>query len=122
MNDAATNLIAETTSGPVQGRLKDDSILFAGIPYAAPPVGDLRFRAAQPHPGWEEVRSATRFGPAAPQVPTGGMTDAGPVNWNEDCLFINICTPALDDGKRPVLFWIHGGGYRTGQGLSLIPI
>lgn len=117
MNDvAASNLIAETTSGPVQGRLKDDSILFAGIPYAAPPTGELRFRAAMPHPGWEEVRSATKFGPAAPQVPTGGMTDAGPVNWNEDCLFINICTPALDNARRPVLFWIHGGGYRTGQG------
>lgn len=114
--ESNNNAIAETTSGPVHGRVKDDVFLFAGIPYAAPPTGDLRFKAAMPHPGWSDVRSATRFGPAAPQIPTGGMTDSAPVNWNEDCLFLNICTPALDNGKRPVMFWIHGGGYRTGQG------
>jgi len=108
--------IAETSSGPVQGRVKDDVLLFAGIPYAAAPVGDLRFKAAMPHKGWSEVRLATRFSPAAPQIPSGGMTDSAPVNWNEDCLTLNITTPGLDDKKRPVFFWIHGGGYRTGQG------
>jgi para-nitrobenzyl esterase len=108
--------IAETTSGPIQGRVKDDVLLFAGIPYAAAPVGNNRFKAAGPVAPWREVRIATRFGPAAPQVPSGGMTDNAPVNWNEDCLFLNICTPSLDDSRRPVLFWIHGGGYRTGQG------
>ena len=108
--------IAETTSGPIQGRIKDDMLLFAGIPYAAAPIGDLRFAAPQAHAGWSEVLVATKFGPAAPQIPSGGMTDNTPVNWNEDCLFLNISTPALDDKKRPILFWIHGGGYRTGQG------
>ena len=108
--------IAETTCGPVQGRVKDDVLLFAGIPYAAAPVGSRRFKKAIPHEPWSEVRAATRFGPAAPQVPSGGMTANAPVNWNEDCLFLNICTPALDSKKRPVMFWIHGGGYRTGQG------
>jgi para-nitrobenzyl esterase len=108
--------IAETTKGPVQGRIKEDVLLFAGIPYAAPPVGDLRFKAAGPHESWSQVRSAQKFGFAAPQVPSGGLTDSAPVNWNEDCLTLNVSTPALDSKKRPVMVWIHGGGYRTGQG------
>jgi para-nitrobenzyl esterase len=105
-----------TKSGPVQGVVKDDVLLFSGIPYAAPPVGARRFQAAQPHAGWSEVRAATRFGKAAPQLVTGGMTASVPVPWDEDCLFLNITTPAADDKKRPVFFWIHGGAYRTGQG------
>lgn len=109
-------IIAETTSGPVEGREKDGVLLFAGIPYAAPPTGTRRFRAAEPVEPWREVRPAKRFGPAAPQVPTGGLTSSTAVRWDEDCLFLNVTTPALDDGRRPVLFWIHGGGYRTGQG------
>ena len=108
--------IAETTTGPIEGREKDGVLLFAGIPYAAPPVGAKRFRAAQPVEPWRATRPATRFGPAAPQVPTGGLTANTPVRWDEDCLTLNVSTPALDDGRRPVLFWIHGGGYRTGQG------
>jgi para-nitrobenzyl esterase len=108
--------IAETTCGPVQGRVKNDVLLFAGIPYAAAPVGKRRFKKSVPHEPWSEVKAATRFGPAAPQMPDGGMTANTPVNWNEDCLFLNICTPALDSSRRPVMFWIHGGGYRTGQG------
>ena len=91
-------------------------LLFAGIPYAAPPVGANRFRAAQPVEPWREVRPANRFGPAAPQTPTGGLTASTPVRWSEDCLSLNVTTPGLDDARRPVLLWIHGGGYRTGQG------
>ncbi|MFU8817764.1 MAG: carboxylesterase/lipase family protein [Pseudomonadales bacterium] len=108
--------IAETTAGPVQGRHKDGVLLFAGIPYAAPPTGANRFRAAQPLEPWREVRPANRFGPAAPQTPTGGLTASTAVRWDEDCLSLNVTTPALDDARRPVLFWIHGGGFRTGQG------
>ncbi len=108
--------IAQTMYGPVEGREKDAALLFAGIPYAAPPIDRLRFRAAQPHEPWSDVRAALKFGPAAPQIATGGMTDSAPVRSSEDCLTLNISTPALDDRKRPVLFWIHGGAYRTGQG------
>lgn len=115
-SDISMSTIAETTTGPVQGRLKENVLLFAGIPYAAPPVGDLRFKAAQPHESWGQVRSAQKFGYPAPQVPSGGFTDNAPVNWNEDCLTLNISTPALDGNRRPVMVWIHGGGYRTGQG------
>lgn len=108
--------IAETQSGTLKGRAKQDVLLFAGIPYAAPPTGSRRFRAAQLHDGWSGVRDARKFGPAAPQISTGGMTDPAPVRWDEDCLTLNVQTPGLDDAGRPVLVWIHGGGYRNGQG------
>ena len=110
------NEIAETRQGKVQGKLKNDVLLFAGIPYAAPPVGERRFKAPAAHAPWAEVRSTTKFGKPAPQLATGGMTSAVQVDWDEDCLCLNVQTPALDDGNRPVLVWIHGGGFRTGQG------
>lgn len=119
MAATAESLTTKTTTGPVRGRIKDDIILFAGVPYAAPPVDNLRFRRAQPHPEWRDTRDCFKFGPAAPQTPSGGLTDSAPVRWSEDCLTLNISTPSLTAGAgdgRPVLFWIHGGGYRTGQG------
>jgi para-nitrobenzyl esterase len=108
--------IAQTTLGELQGREKDGVLLFGGIPYAAPPTGPRRFRAPQPHERWSGVRDARRFGPAAPQPREEGLTANRDVHWDEDCLTLNVCTPALDDKRRPVLFWIHGGGFRTGQG------
>lgn len=108
--------IVDTTLGPIQGRVKNDVVLFCGVPYAAAPIAEKRFLPPHPHTPWQEVRAATKFSPAAPQLPSGGMTNALPVRWDEDCLYLNICTPALDKKKRPVLFWIHGGAYRSGQG------
>jgi para-nitrobenzyl esterase len=108
--------VATTTSGMVMGREKNGVLLFCGIPYAAAPVGDRRFKRPAAPESWSDVRDATRFSPAAPQLPTGGMTNRVPVPWDEDCLYLNVTTPALDDDKRAVLVWIHGGAYRTGQG------
>ena len=108
--------VVETRQGAVLGRKKNGVLMFNGIPYAAPPVGDRRFKATAPPGSWGDIRDCTRFGPAAPQLPTGGMTNQVPVKWDEDCLFLNVCTPAVDRGKRPVLVWIHGGAYRHGQG------
>ncbi len=108
--------IAHTTTGPVEGRVKEGVLLFAGIPYAAPPVGPLRFAAPQPHPAWTDALPAQRFGNAAPQPAGSGMTSSPPRRMGEDCLTLNVTTPALDDAGRPVLVWIHGGGFRTGQG------
>lgn len=107
--------VVHTQHGPVEGREKDGVFLFAGVPYAAPPIGERRFMPPAPPVPWEETRPAKRFSPAAPQLTGGGMTNSVPVNWDEDCLYLNVQTPSLS-GKRPVLVWIHGGGYRTGQG------
>lgn len=107
------------SAGEIQGRVKEEALLFAGIPYAQPPVGNLRFKAPQALRTFSEPYQAFKFGPAAPQVPSGGMTDSAPVRWDEDCLTLNVSAPVSisnTSGSRPVLVWIHGGGYRTGQG------
>ena len=109
----------ECPAGPITGREKEGVLLFAGVPYAKPPVDELRFKAPEPLPPFAEPYEAFKFGPAAPQVPSGGLTDSAPVRWSEDCLTLNISTPACDSEGRAVLVWIHGGGYRTGQ--SSIP-
>lgn len=108
--------LARTAAGPLLGTAADGLFIFRGIPYAAPPVGDLRWRPPHPVPPWAEPRSATDFGPAAPQpaktislIPPVGHTD-------ENCLYLNVWTPGLDGGKRPVMVWIHGGGMVTGAG------
>jgi para-nitrobenzyl esterase len=112
------DLIVSTTSGRVQGRDRNGVLSFAGIPFAAPPTGDRRFRPPEPHPRWEGVRDATRFGKVAPQLGGGlGAVLAGRTpDWSEDCLFLNVQTSALDDGRRPVMVWIHGGGFAGGTG------
>jgi len=104
----------ETTYGKIEGEQHDTCCVFRGIPFAAPPIGPLRFRAPQPLEPWHGVRSALSFGPAAAQgtskVP--GMEATGPKS--EDCLYLNVYTPARDGKKRPVMFWIHGGAFRLG--------
>jgi para-nitrobenzyl esterase len=108
---------ATTLSGEVRGREKNGALLFAGIPYAAPPVGELRFRPPEAPNKWAGVRDATRFGPAAPQPPGDGLVGNPSVRWDEAaCLTLNVTTPACDAARRPVLVWIHGGGFRSGQG------
>ncbi len=108
--------IVETQSGLIAGRSKFGALLFCGIPYAEPPVGLRRFKAASEIEPWSGIKDATRFGPAAPQIPSGGMTDSAPVAWNEDCLTLNVMTPSTEGAPRPILVWIHGGAYRSGQG------
>ena len=89
-------VIATTRSGRIRGRDKDGVLLFAGVPYAAPPIAGRRFRAPMPHDDWTGVRDARKFGPAAPQIAEGGMTNPA-VRWDEDCLTLNLQTgPGLD--------------------------
>ncbi len=92
--------------------------VYRGIPYAAPPVGKLRWRAPQPVAHWEGVRAADRFGAMCMQPAfRGAPAGANPPNTSEDCLFLNVWTAAKAPGdKRPVMVWIHPGGYTTGSG------
>ena len=111
--------IAETAAGSVGGFEEDNLYVFRGIPYAAPPVGELRFRAPQPHPGWEGVRDAGDFGAIAPQISNDGLEEllgSFPQPQSEDCLFLNVWTPGVDSARRPTLVWIHGGGFTIGSG------
>lgn len=97
---------------------RDRSIMaYKGIPYAAPPVGDLRFRAPQPPVAWEGVRKADQFGKICPQ--SGGPGGGNRETMSEDCLTANVWTGAGYPGeKRPVYVWIYGGGFSGGTGAS----
>ncbi len=108
----------ETRSGPVRGAVHDGLSVFRGIPFAAPPVGELRFAPPQAPERWNEPLSAERFGPSAPQNPSvlEQMLGGSDVTYDEDCLRLNVWTPGCDDARRPVLVWIHGGGFLTGSG------
>ena len=107
-----------TALGQIEGVDLDGCERYAGIRYAKPPVGDRRFRPPEPVGPWEGVYDATEFGPAAPQPPPlpGSFITSGELRTAEDCLFLNVYTPAADDGRRPVMVWIHGGAYTIGSG------
>jgi para-nitrobenzyl esterase len=101
--------------GTVQGTVEDGLTVYRGIPFAAPPVGDLRWRAPQPVAKWDGVRQADKFGPPCVQgMRAPSPADRGPA-MSEDCLFVNVWTPAKSAGDRvPVLVWIYGGGFSGG--------
>lgn len=107
--------VVETDKGPVQGYISEGVAKFLGIPYAAPPVGNLRWRPPVAHARWRKVYSATKFAPICAQATTLGVY-AGPRNTNEDCLYLNIFTPDINPvASRPVLVYLHGGGNFDGE-------
>src|SRR3712207_215533 len=108
-----------TAVGEVAGELGDGVHVFRGIPYARPPVGELRFRPPQPPEPWAGARPATAFGSIAMQSPSPLENLFGAAerpSMSEDCLYLNIWTPGLDGARRPVMVWIHGGAFVTGSG------
>ena len=114
--------IVEVAGGRVRGRERDGVWAFSGIPFAAPPIGRLRWRPPQPVVPWSGVREAAEFGPIAPQTPPipGVAIQGDPEVQDEDCLTLNVWTPVADGGRRPVMVWVHGGGFTTGTGASLL--
>ena len=118
--------IVNTTYGTLQGFIYKDVYTFLGVQYGAPTSGANRFMAPQEPESWEGVKPALFYGNVAPQRVAGKFTNT--VNtfvdhWNyydvsEDCLNLNVWTPNLDNAKRPVLVWMHGGGFTSGNGIE----
>ncbi len=125
--------VEATEAAVAQGRLRGETVrgvsVFRGVPFAAPPVGPRRLAPPAPTAAWEGVRPAVAFGPACPQgsgdaAPPrrggafGGLFGPGDLPTSEDCLYLNVWTPGVDDAARPVLVWLHGGAFRLGTGAS----
>ncbi|MGZ0148789.1 carboxylesterase/lipase family protein [Kribbella sp. WER1] len=105
--------VVSTDTGAVRGKLTEHARLFQGIPYAAPPVGKLRWASPQPAASWHGVRNATKPGNRCAQAE--GLID--PASTTEDCLYLNVTTPRDSSTRKvPVMVWIHGNGFISGAG------
>lgn len=107
--------IVKVDGGQIEGSLENGVAVYKGIPYAAPPTGDLRWKSPQPVLPWEGVRQANKYGNACPQLklPVKGFINA---DMSEDCLYLNVWTPENAAGKKlPVMVWIYGGGFFIGS-------
>ncbi len=114
---------ATTVAGKVRGEAIPAGVAFRGIPFAEPPIGTRRFLPPDTCIAWDGVRDCTAFGPICPQVQhaeeAGGIfTALGIEPTDEDCLFLNVWTPAVDHGLRPTMVWVHGGSLTSGSGSS----
>ena len=110
-------VIAETAAGKVRGTEVDGIKVFKGIPYGGTTAGKNRFMPPAKPTAWTGVRDALAYGPTAPQVSANGRAPTGSQAETEDCLVLNVFTPDLTGGKnRPVMVWLHGGGFATGSG------
>jgi para-nitrobenzyl esterase len=112
--------IVSTKSGKLEGFFENGLYVFKGVPYAAPPVGELRWMPPQPVQNWDSVRDAKKYQAICPQIVMPIAVPGAPSfeehAQSEDSLYLNIWTPGLDDARRPVLFWIHGGAFIIGSG------
>ena len=117
--------VVKTSNGPVRGYVEDSLQVFKGLRYGAPPTGEGRFKPPRRPAAWSEVAEAVSYG--APAIQSGmapgerGSSAGDPPapdepGSSEDCLFINVWTPGLDSAKRPVMVWLHGGGFANGSG------
>lgn len=108
--------VVKIAQGELSGALTEGVVSFLGIPFAAPPVGNLRWQPPAPPPNWTNARQASAFGPACPQPERSEVQNARQVaSQSEDCLTLNVWS-ATTVGKAPVMVWLHGGGHRVGSG------
>ncbi|ECY8163934.1 carboxylesterase family protein, partial [Salmonella enterica subsp. enterica serovar Bovismorbificans] len=105
--------LVATRHGKIVGVVQEEIHIWRGIPYAAPPTGELRWRAPQPVTPWQDVRQADCFSCASWQDITWCRELGGgdPGNFAEDCLYLNVWAPAVRHEPLPVMVWLHGGGY-----------
>jgi len=117
-NSTKDEPVIKTASGVVRGVKDGDVDIFRGIPYAAPPVGEFRWRPPQPVAPWEGVRDAKEFGPSCAQAGWGAAPGSIAQGSSEDCLYLNVWKPAgsKPGAKLPVMVWIHGGAFVGGSG------
>ncbi len=122
-------VVIETSYGEIEGAPVDDGrgpagdvLVFRGVPYAAPPAGELRWRPPRPPSSWEGVRPALESGAPCWQAisPDTSIWSRGEIDRSEDCLYLDLWTAADGDGPRPVMVWFHGGSHEVGHGSSLI--
>jgi len=106
--------------GLLQGRIDEGVSSYRNIPYAAPPVGPLRWRPPRPPAAWEGRRDASAYGAICIQPPANGDPGVGPPPMSEDCLNLNVWTAAAPDAKAPVMVWIHGGALINGSGTAAL--
>src|SRR5216683_62402 len=111
-----SSTLVETQYGKVKGAQEDAVSSWKGIPYAKPPLGALRFHPPQPPETWSGIRQVTQFGPVAMQSSAIQKLAGRRLSMSEDCLTLNIWSPGADEQLRPVLVWIHGGGWLIGSG------
>jgi len=110
---AQNNPVVKTDKGYIRGIIEDQILIFKGIPYAAPPIGSLRFMPPASHSLWSDTLYATKFGSVATQ------TSGNKVIGSEDCLSLNLYTPKADNHKRAVVVWVHGGSMTSGSGKGM---
>jgi para-nitrobenzyl esterase len=114
--------VTRTTAGVLQGQVEAGIWVFRGVPYASVAKGVGRWRPALPATPWTGTFVAADWGPISPQTPPvpGFSFPSDPTRSDEDCLNLNVWTPAVDDRRRPVMVWMHGGGFTTGTGASAL--
>lgn len=109
---SAQSLVVKTAAGYVKGISEEQSIVFKGIPYAAPPIGVLRFKVPQPANKWKDTLLCDKFGSVSSQYAGKGL------RGSEDCLTLNVYTPSRCQKKMPVVVWVHGGAFTMGSGMN----
>jgi para-nitrobenzyl esterase len=121
---SSPSTVVRTTAGRVRGIARDRVSAFYGIPYGASTADTRRFMPPEKPESWTGVREATQFGHRSPQGPSTLIPEVAAVDRREpsgeDCLCLNVWTPRVGPGRRPVMVWLHGGGYSQGSGAFII--